>query len=313
MRMILVEFIYCVFTHSPGNRYRRWFRFLLLCPLLHGWRLLSTINPKLIRFQNVFEETNNDDIRRNFGWCLLWFSCPYNIRIRFFFCVSGQRSTDHVSSPELADKCIWVTDSWWKCYEEFFSLSLNDVCSLYSFRWPAAWSLHTVVLPGFGFGADRLPRRSAVFGARDPEGPPPSCLTSTVLPTGGDNLQAPHLFVINTELGWGGSLGMCLNHFCWCISQRVSTCWVLNLFPVIFPLHVVVMTENGLFLDLGVVSAWFNCAIFWGPQTKARNMSKLCDSGHAQKRSLGSWGGGGSKIMYNYKEGYWRTNSTEKC
>ena len=71
------------------------------------------------------------------------------------------------------------------------------------------------------------------------------------------------------------------------VSLHVA-CWIFFLLSFVCML-LLLWLRTVFFLDLGVVSTWFNCAITWGPQTKARNMSKLCDSGHAQKRSLGSW------------------------
>ena len=132
--------------------------------------------------------------------CWLWFDVlSWSFRYEFFvfcfcfhfliqFCrgaliiwwcfVFSGRETDNVFFTDLSDRMLLSEVVWVGDFVLF--------CSLRSFRRQAAWPLHAVVLSGSGFGADRLPRCSAVLGARDPEGPPPACLTPAVLAAGGN-------------------------------------------------------------------------------------------------------------------------------
>ena len=127
-----------------------------------------------------------------------------------FFDSVLQRSIDRVSCSAV-DKLIMFSSLIYQtvCY----SLKLYELvillCSFRSFRRQAAWPLHAIVLSGSGFGADRLPRCSAVLGARDPEGPPPACLTPAVLTAGGNaNSAQTTTLVSKLERVWDWEGGL---------------------------------------------------------------------------------------------------------
>ena len=61
----LVDFTYHVFTHMPGDSYHRWFRSLVLCPLLDVWDLSRAVSSLLLTLdlKNLFHSRGRKCLR----------------------------------------------------------------------------------------------------------------------------------------------------------------------------------------------------------------------------------------------------------